>query len=297
MSLFIFRDVVKYHILPFVYLSDVFQLFRNVYNHDLYEMVITELQQRCPGEILIRDTEHNLIQYLNFAEHTKIRKRNLSGHLRYRRQYPEKFRILSNYYHIRPLVLYCVDPIISSYQYNGQLIKLILKFYKIGDIPHFGFTSKNKNPYGFINTSINARRRLISKKNHSDYYCYYCDELIFEFHGLNAVKVKKKFLTRSNMVHSFRIDNHSSNEQGFQTVNARVKNVLRDRAIVFASNYYINEQNYNYFDCDFNFPGQIPCIITKILDAIYFGNINKLLKKNKYAPNRVYKVYNVNKYF
>ena len=216
MSLLICWDVIKYHIIQFVYHSDIFQILYRVPNRDFRRMVITELQQRCPGEILIRDTEHNLIQHLNFAEHTDLKKINISY-------------------------------------------------------------------------SIQHRNFMIIHANCDGDYHNFCDELIFEFHGLNSMKVKQKHLIKSKEIYSFQMDNYSSNEQGFQTVDSQIRKILRDRAVIFTPNYYIgDENNHNYFNCNFNFPGQMPFAITKILTEIYFGDINNLLKKYRYTPTFIY---------
>ena len=289
-------DVIKYCIIPFVYHSDDFQILYRVPNKKFRRMVITELQQRRPGEILIRDTEHNLIQHLNFAEHTDlIVKKDDTSHnpmVYYAEQSQDDFIVTSCYYHIRPLVMYCNKPYIVAYYRNRKLVKIGLKFYSIWLLEHSNKIIKSGKYPAVSNiydnySEIRSTTKITTNQIH--YHHYIDDEIVFEFHGFNSIKLKKRHLTTTKKFYRIRIDNHSSPEQGFQTNNARIRKILRDRSAVFVPANYVKSGNDRYFDCTFKFPGQIPWFITKMIKEIYYGDINKMLLN--YKPMRVYNLY------
>ena len=322
MSMFICWDVIEYHIIQFVYHSDIFQMLYRVPNKDFHLMVIAELRRRHRGDILIRDTEHNLIQYLSFAQRTDIQRKKLSYVLflndgLYQNlsdfNSDENVKIVSNYYHIRPLILYSWIPEISTYLQDGKLTKIIVVFYKTIDLKYSGhivddgfnsndvYDGTHDYPVFFGDGDIfpiKTKRQNHTGEEHVGYtqydyheedqdahYCAFNNKLMFEFHGLNSIETKIQYLSYRRDVHKF----HTSDQrQGFKTVIARIKKILRTRAVVFGPNYYVHSVGDNHFDRYFKFPGRLPRLFSKLIEEIYFGNVDKLLEQKVFRPTYVY---------
>ena len=234
MSLFIPMDVIKYHIIQFVYHSDIFQMLYRVPNKDFHLMVIAELRRRHRRDISIRDFEHNLIQYLYFA-------RECEG--------------IEFYYQIRPLVLYSNISDITIYKdYNKKITQIKLRYYKIRELRYYGRvffdtvcpSFKEDYPIIRMQCGLTGEMTVNIFPTTCQSYMFRCTE-------------------------GYEIQVRTNSKQSFQRIVALIRTIFRSRALVFGPNYCeCDHCDIANFDPNYYFPGNIPRSFMTALKKICF---------------------------